>query len=761
MDQPTASMKTLGEEPAAVIDLSEKSVDGDVHMGEAVESIEAERSVSGVAKRSSEVIHNEPPMQVYLPPELGAPAFSVTTPPRRPIAYDEYEMDNGSSRIAYLRSVLPTQPVPVPPPMQYRMPTSGGDAHFNDEERRRVALKADAKRKELRAASVLLYTIDFKKALEEYLQQHGIQLEVDDYSVNRGEMMEKGLPYRCVVWWYQQPNGGGRIDFDGGYQSDYRLALQAAAHAAITLKGIPLDDLLEKNSSNYGNSVIPATTARLKDVLKEGGDEGKEIITFTEAQREVQDGDELHKEYQYTAKVAGWGGEDTAEFTGGWHASAMDAKNDSCQKVWSEIDAKERAKREEEEAERMAKEREARMKEQLEKDKEIKERLAKEKEREREARIKAAPGWMASHASYSEKRQLGQTGGGPDKRPRVAASYEQQHQQQMPQGGSMLRREPVQQQQQGTHRPYPSPAPPYQQRSYAHHNQQQQQQQISNRPPMHSVPQHQTPTAQPAVGASMNRASFGSYGSSSPAPPASTAGGPWQQQQGATMMATATPAVGGAYQSRNPLPPQPYPQSSVADMAARAAQMSAAASYYGQQTVKQQPGMASYATTAATGGGTTQPFGRHAAVSSTSYAQQLPPAATALNAGQYMTGSQYSSGLTQQQQQYKSVQSSGGLGVYGGAASSSGPQTAMPMYTGIYGQQQQQARTPTPGPSAQPATAAAAAGGGQAPYAGQAVKATSSLEEYAAALATYQKQMAEYAAKCSAYYAQQQQQQRQ
>lgn len=52
--------------------------------------------------------------------------------------------------------------------MQYRMPTSGGDAHFNDEERRRVALKADAKRKELRAASVLLYTIDFKKALEEY-----------------------------------------------------------------------------------------------------------------------------------------------------------------------------------------------------------------------------------------------------------------------------------------------------------------------------------------------------------------------------------------------------------------------------------------------------------------------------------------------------------------------------------------------------------------------------------------------------------------
>lgn len=80
-------------------------------------------------------------------------------------------------------------------------------------------------------------------------------------------------------------------------------------------------------------------------------------------------------------------------------ALIQDAKNDSCQKVWSEIDAKERAKREEEEAERMAKEREARMKEQLEKDKEIKERLAKEKEREREARIKAAPVRMSAVAA--------------------------------------------------------------------------------------------------------------------------------------------------------------------------------------------------------------------------------------------------------------------------------------------------------------------------------------------------------------------------
>ncbi|KAF4725651.1 hypothetical protein FOZ62_013012, partial [Perkinsus olseni] len=157
MDQPAGS---VGEGAGkAGFDLGEKPVDSDVHMVEA-ESVKAERSVSGSGEKSEGGTASELHKQVYLPPDPGAPAFSVMAPHRRPIAYDEYETDNGSSRILYLRSVLPTQPVLVPPGGQYRMPTSGGDTHFDEEERRRAAVKADAKRKELRAASVLPYTLD-------------------------------------------------------------------------------------------------------------------------------------------------------------------------------------------------------------------------------------------------------------------------------------------------------------------------------------------------------------------------------------------------------------------------------------------------------------------------------------------------------------------------------------------------------------------------------------------------------------------------
>ncbi|KAF4663691.1 hypothetical protein FOZ61_001452 [Perkinsus olseni] len=763
MDQPAGS---VGEGAGkAGVDLGEKPVDSDVHMVEA-ESVKAERSVSGSGEKSEGGTASELHKQVYLPPDPGAPAFSVMAPHRRPIAYDEYETDNGSSRILYLRSVLPTQPVLIPPGGQYRMPTSGGDAHFDEEERRRAAVKADAKRKELRAASVLPYTLDFKKALGEYLEQRGIHLEVvhDNHSANRTEAASKGLPYRCSVWWYQQPNGGGRVDFDGGYQSDERVAVQAAAHAAITLKGIPLDDLLEKHSSSYGNSIIPATTARLKEMLPEGG-EGEDVIQFKKAKREADDGGEQRTEYQYTAKVPGWAEENKEEFVGGWHVSAMDAKNDSCQKVWSEIEAKEQAKRDREVADRLAKEREereAKMREQLEKDREMREKLAKEQkekmEREREARIKAAPvRTSAVAASYSEKRQLGQSDGGgmPDKRQRVAAPPYHQQRPPMPGGGSTPRREPLQQQQQQPLRPYPSPLPsPYQQRQS--YGQQQQQ-----RPPMQQQqPTAQPPTAAQPLGMPMPRPGFGSYGSPAAVPQ-------WQQQQqqhaGPTMMSTPAAA---AYQSRSPLPTQPYAQSSrpantgMMDMASRAAQMSAAASYYGQQAVKQQPTAAAAATTAAV-----PTFGRHAAMAPTPYPQQ-PSATTPLSAAQYPTpGQQQQYGINypaqqQQQQAPKQQQASGGLGVYGGASSSSSG--SMP-YAGIYGQQQQQQQQQQqaiPASSAQPGPTTHAGGGGP-PYAGQAVKATSSLEEYAAALATYQKQMAEYAAKCSAYYAQQHQRQQQ
>ncbi|KAF4758999.1 hypothetical protein FOZ63_033481, partial [Perkinsus olseni] len=329
--------------------------------------------------------------------------------------------------------------------------------------------------------------------------------------------------------------------------------------------------------SSYGNSIIPATTARLKEMLPEGG-EGEEVIQFQEAKREVDDGGEQRTEYQFTAMVPGWAGGNKEEFIGGWHVSPMDAKNDSCQKVWSEIEAKEQAKRDRELADKLAKERaerEAKMREQLEKDKEMREKLAKEQkekmEREREARIKAAPvRTSAVAASYSEKRQLGQADGGgmPDKRQRVAAPPYGQQRPPMPGGGSTPRREPLPQQQQQPLRPYPSPLPsPYQQRlSYG----QQQQQQ---RPPMQ---QQQQPTAQPPtaaqpLGMPMPRPGFGSYGSPAAAPQ-------WQQQQhaGPTMMSTPAAA---AYQSRSPLPSQPYAQSSrpantgMMDMASRAAQM--------------------------------------------------------------------------------------------------------------------------------------------------------------------------------------------
>ncbi|KAF4673702.1 hypothetical protein FOL47_010183, partial [Perkinsus chesapeaki] len=417
MRKPVASNT---EEAVKTVEDEVPKLDSDVDMTDA----KVEQSVSGTDEKpddhkSEKCEADKLPREVYLPPEPGLPVFSTAAPHHRPIAYDEYEDDNGVSRVAYLRSILLTQPVSVPPPMQFRMPVSGGETLLDEEERRRLAVKADGRRKEIRASSVLPYTMDFRKALAEYLEQRGIHLEVvhDLHSANRSEATSKGLPYRCTVYWYQQPNGGGRVDFDGGYQSDERVAVQAAAHAAITLKGIPLEEFLEKNCSEFGNLIIPATTARLRKMLElqEGGDD--ELIDFKVEERTVIDVGEERKGFQCKAKVAKWG--EGVEVTGGWHISPLDAKYDCCQRVWSKIDAKEQAERDKIAAEKMAKERadrEARMKEQLEKDREMREKLAKAQkeklEKEREARIKAAPvRTSAVAANYSEKRQMSRPDG--------------------------------------------------------------------------------------------------------------------------------------------------------------------------------------------------------------------------------------------------------------------------------------------------------------------------------------------------------------